>query len=109
LSTICNIVCIRILIRNTNDYNEYLNGLESELSRILSLIQKYRDTQKHGEELKRYKKALEQYKELDEKDKRLGHILESIHRLRTQTEREDPPIDLGNGKVLVSIEDPMAW
>jgi hypothetical protein len=77
--------------------------------RILSLIQKYRDTQKHGEELKRYRKALEQYKELDEKNKRLGYILESIHRLRTQTEREDPPIDLGNGKVLVSMEDPMAW
>jgi septation ring formation regulator EzrA len=109
LLTICNIVCIRILIRNTNDYNEYLIGLESELGRILSLIQKYRDTQKHGEELERYKKALEQNKELDEKNKRLGHILESIHRLRTQTEREDPPIDLGNGKVLVSIEDPTAW
>ena len=62
-----------------------------------------------GEELKRYRKALEQAKEMEEKNKRLRHVLESIHRLRTQTEKEDPPIDLGNGRVLVSIEDPTVW
>jgi hypothetical protein len=33
--------------------------------------------------------------------------LESCYRLRTA--KEDPPIDLGNGRVLVSIEDPLAW
>jgi hypothetical protein len=82
----------------------------ASLSNVPSLsTAEMRDTQKHGEELERYKKALEQNKELDEKNKRLRHVLESCHRLRTQTEREDPPIDLGNGKVLVSIEDPMAW
>ena len=51
--------------RNTKDDSEYIFGLESKLVRVLSLIQKYKDTQKYGEELARYKKALEQNKELD--------------------------------------------
>ena len=95
------------MIRNTHDYNEYLDGLGSELGKILSLIQKYRDTEKEGEALKRYQKVLKQNKKLDEDDKRLRCVLDSIHRLRT--EKEDPSVDLGNGKFLVSIKDPLAW
>lgn len=93
--------------RNSNDYNEYLEGVESDLNKILSLIQKYRDTQREGEALKQYQKALEQYEKEEEKNKKLNHMLESLHRFRTH--KPDPPIDLGNGKVLVSIEDPFAW
>ena len=61
----------------------------------------------YGEELKRYKKVLEQTKKIEEKNKRLRHVLEACYRLRT--EKEEPPIDLGNGKFLVSIQDPLVW
>ena len=94
--------------------SEYLIGLEPKLVRLLSplqdykvAIQDYKDIQKYGEELERHKKVLEQSKELEENNKRLRHVLESCHRLRT--EKEDPPIDLGNGKFLVSIQNPTVW
>ena len=44
-------------------------------------------------------------------NKRLKHLLESCYRVRTQIEKgdEEPPIDLGNGRALVSIQDPLVW
>jgi hypothetical protein len=90
-----------------NDDNGYLIGLEPKLVRLLSLIQRYKAAQEYSEVAKRHLEVLEQAKKIEEKNKRLMHVLESCRRIRT--EKEDPPIDLGNGKFLVSIQDPTVW
>jgi hypothetical protein len=90
-----------------NDDNGYLIGLEPKLVRLLSLIQRYKAAQEYSEVAKRHLEVLEQAKKIEEKNKRLMHVLESCSRIRT--EKEDPPIDLGNGKFLVSIQDPTVW
>jgi chromosome segregation ATPase len=95
--------------RNTNNDSEYIIGLELKLVRILSLIQRYKAAQEYSEVAKRHTEVLEQAKKIEEKNKRLRHVLESCHRLRTEAGKEDPPIDLGNGRVLVSIQDPLVW
>jgi hypothetical protein len=95
--------------------DEYLIGLEPNLVKLLSLAQDYKVATKECKtairDLQRQKRrALSKKNEkLDEDNKKLERLLESIHRFRTQPEKRDPPIDLSNGKVLVSIEDPMAW
>jgi hypothetical protein len=93
--------------------DEYLIGLEPKLVRLLSLVQDYKAaTKEHRTAIRdiqrqKHRALLKKSEKLDEDNKRLKHVLESCYRLRTK--KEDPPIDLGNGKFLVSIEDPMAW
>ena len=93
--------------RDTNDDSEYFIRLEPKLVRLLSLVQRYKAAQEYSEVAKRHIEVLEQAKKIEEKNKRLRHVLESCYRLRA--EKEEPPIDLGNGRVLVSIRDPMVW
>jgi chromosome segregation ATPase len=86
----------------------YRNELGPKIDRLQTLLQQYKSICQYEESLKQYGESLEQRKEVEEDNKRLRHLLESYNRVRTQT--EEPPIDLGNGKFLVTIaEDPMAW
>jgi len=97
--------------------DNYLNGLEPKLVRLLSLVHDYKIASKEYSrairdiQRQKHRALIKKNEKLDEDNKRLGHMLESCHRLRTQTEKEEkePPIDLGNGKALVSIEDPAVW
>ena len=88
----------------------YRNELGPKINRLQILLQQYEAVSQYEESLKQYSEALEQRKEVEESNKRLRHLLESCHRVRTQTEDDDPPIPLGNGRYLVTIaEDPTAW
>jgi hypothetical protein len=94
--------------------DNYLIGLEPKLVRLLSLVQDYKVANKEYRtairdiQRQKHRALLKQNKEAEEKNKRLKHVLESCHRLRTQPE-DVPPIDLGNGRYEISIEDPTAW
>ena len=86
----------------------YRNELGPKIDRLQILLQQYRAASQYDEQLKEYGEALEQRKKVEEDNNRLRHLLESCHRVRTI--KDEPPIDLGNGKFLVTIyEDPTAW
>ena len=86
----------------------YRNELGPKIDRLQILLRQYEYVSQYDDLLKQYGEALEQHKEVEENNKKLKHLLESCHRVHTQ--KEEPPIDLGNGKFLVTIaEDPTAW
>jgi hypothetical protein len=88
-----------------------------KLVRLLSLVQDYKVATKEYRtairdiQRQKHRALLKKIKKLDEDNKRLKHVLESCHRVRTQIDKgdEEPPIDLGNGRALVSIQDPLVW
>jgi hypothetical protein len=83
--------------------SDYISNLEPKLVRLLSLIQDYKVA-------KEYEELSEQGNKIEETNKKLKHLLETCHRVRTQTEDDYPPIPLGNNRYLVTIaEDPTAW
>ena len=86
----------------------YRNELGPKINRLQILLHQYETVSQYDELLKQYGEALEQHKEVEKNNKRLRHMLESVHRIHTVD--DDPPIALGNGKFRVTIaEDPTAW
>jgi hypothetical protein len=55
-------------------------------------MKRYKAAQEFSEVIKHHKEVIEQAKKVEEKNKRLRHVLESCHHFRT--EKEDPPIYL---------------
>ena len=84
----------------TNIDSEYINNLEPKLVRLLSLIQDYKVA-------KEYEELSEQGNKIEETNKRLKHLLETCHRVRTQP--DNPPVPLGNGRYEITIEDCTRW
>ena len=82
--------------------SEYISNLEPKLVRLLSLVRDYKVA-------KEYNELSEQSNKIEESNKRLKHLLETCYRVRTQTEDDDPPIPLGNGRYEITIEDPTRW
>jgi hypothetical protein len=93
--------------RNIQNDSEYLIGLEPKVIKLLELVRNYKDVCEYSEATKRYQTTLEERNKLEEKAKELKYLQESIRRFRTK--KEEPPIDLGDGRVLWWITDPTDW
>ncbi len=95
---------------NDKEFNECYTRIVPVVNRLQILLQQFQAVSQYEESLKQYGESLEQGEKVEENNKGLRHLLESCHRVRTQTEDVDPPIPLGNGRYLVTIaEDPTAW
>ena len=61
----------------------YTKELGPKIDKLQTFLQQYKAACQYDETLKQYGEALEQRKEVEENNKRLRHLLESCHRLRT--------------------------